>query len=273
MKIWNLMENTPFGDGCIAEHGLSFYIETAKHKLLVDTGASGAFLENAQRLGLDLTKVDTVVLSHGHYDHSGGILAFAKENPEARIYIRANAFEDYYHARGHELEYIGIDKAIKGLAQVVVVGGNLKIDEELYLFTNVTEKRETSEGNKELKVVKNGELIQDDFSHEQYLILTCEGKEILLSGCAHKGILNILDRYIELKGHEPDILLSGFHMMQSGDYTEEDIEKIRETARELKKLKTKFYTGHCTGEKPYEIMKEILGDQIDYVRSGSEVKI
>ena len=113
-------------------------------------------------------------LSHGHYDHSGGILAFA-ENPNARIYIRENAFEDFYHVKDHGRRYIGIDKEIKKLEQVVIAGSDLRIDEELFLFTNVTGRRMWPEGNRELKVVKNGELLQDDFSHGNLLSKRKEG--------------------------------------------------------------------------------------------------
>ena len=83
LKIIPLMEDNLCGDGLIAEHGLSLYIETPKHKLLVDTGQSAKTWENAKVKGVDLTKVDTLFLSHGHYDHSGGLMAFAKSNPRA----------------------------------------------------------------------------------------------------------------------------------------------------------------------------------------------
>ena len=91
MRIINLMEDTPGVTGLYYEHGLSFYIETEKHKILLDTGASSAFIENARHLGIDLKKVDVVVLSHGHYDHAGGILAFAKLNSTAKIYMQRTA--------------------------------------------------------------------------------------------------------------------------------------------------------------------------------------
>ena len=78
MKIVNLIENTEGCSGCASEHGLSFYIETVKHKLLVDTGATDTFIRNAEILGVDLAAVDTVILSHGHYDHGGGLPAFVK---------------------------------------------------------------------------------------------------------------------------------------------------------------------------------------------------
>lgn len=273
MRVWNLVENLASGEDFLAEHGLSFYVETEKHRLLVDTGASDAFLQNAEKLGIDLRTVDTLVLSHGHYDHGGGIRAFAGINPNARIYVRENVFQEYYHDRASGMDYIGLDQELKLLPQIVVVGGDLCLDEELSLFTNVTGRRMWPEGNRELKVRSNGALVQDTFSHEQYLILSCERKEILISGCAHNGILNILDAYQARKGRLPDLVISGFHMMKNGDYTEEEAEMIRRTARELKEMPTRFVTGHCTGERAYELLREILGDQIRYVRSGEEVPL
>ena len=85
MKIINLIEDTQGTEGLHAEHGLSIYIETSRHKILVDTGASEKTWENAERLGVRPEEIDTVFLSHGHYDHSGGILSFSKINPNARI--------------------------------------------------------------------------------------------------------------------------------------------------------------------------------------------
>ena len=273
MKIVSLMEDTPGGNGCLFEHGFSLYVETKSHRILADTGASCRFLENAKRLGIDLAKVDTVILSHGHYDHSGGILAFAGKNPNARIYIRENAFEDFYHVKDHGRRYIGIDKEIKKLEQVVIAGSDLRIDEELFLFTNVTGRRMWPEGNRELKVVKNGEQLQDDFSHEQYLIIQSEGKEILISGCAHNGILNILERYWNLRGRMPDALISGFHMAKKSAYTMEEEELIRKTALELKAYPIQYYTGHCTGEAAYQLMQGILGSQIEYIRCGGRIEL
>ena len=273
IKIQNLIEDTAANNGCLAEHGLSFYVETLNHKLLVDAGASGKFMENAKILNVNLKQVDTLILSHGHYDHSGGILPFASINPTARIYIHEKAAGDYYSEKPDRTYYAGIDKEIEKLPQTVKIKLDTDIDEELYIFTNVTGRRHWPQGNSRLKKLVNGELVQDEFDHEQYLIINAEGKDILMSGCAHNGILNILDRYIELKGHEPDVIISGFHMMKSAEYTAEEIETIQQTAKELKKYKTKYYTGHCTGEPAFRMMKEVLGEQITHVRSGESLEI
>lgn len=271
MKIINLMEDTPGEAGCCYEHGLSFYIETKNHKLLLDTGATDAFLENAETLGVDLSKVDTVILSHGHYDHSGGLLAFARMNPKACIYMQKSAGEDYYNLRGGKEKYIGIDKDILALPQVVLLDGNYQIDEELFLFTNITGRRYWAKSNRILKKKLADSYVQDVFEHEQCLVITEDGKQILLSGCAHNGILNILEAYEQYFEKPPVMAISGFHMVKREAYDEDEIRTIEDTARELKRMDTVFYTGHCTGQKAFDIMKQIMGEQLIFVHSGMRV--
>ena len=196
MKIENLIEDTKGVNGCHHEHGLSFYIETENHKLLLDTGATDAFLDNAIVLGIDLKKVDTVIISHGHYDHTGGLLAFTAINPSAKIYIQKAACGEFYNYRNQEEKYIGMDKRISELPQVVFLEGDLQIDNELSIFTGVTGRKLWPKGNEILKKKCGSEFVQDDFCHEQYLVIT-EGEErVLLSGCAHNGILNIMEKLL-----------------------------------------------------------------------------
>lgn len=271
MKIVNLMENTEGVLGLHTEHGLSFYIETPKHKILVDAGATGAFAENAGKLGVDLSGVDIAVLSHGHYDHSGGLETFAQINPKAPIYMRANAVDDFYHVTKEERRYIGISAKVKSLPQNIFVTGDIRIDGELGLFTNVKGRRCWPSGNLELKKLENGEFVQDDFSHEQYLVISESGEDVLISGCAHNGILNILDCYRERYGKNPGKVISGFHMMKKQGFTDADVAEIEQTAKELATMDTHFYTGHCTGTDAYDIMKKIMGDKLEYIHCGEEI--
>lgn len=274
MRVVNLMENTVGLEGCLIGHGLSFYIETAGHRLLMDTGPSGDILTNARRLGIPLSLVDTVVLSHGHYDHAGGILPFACLNPSARIYMHREAAGEYYAYDGREkgYRYIGIDPAVTELEQIVYVDQELvQIDTELSVFCGIRGRRNLPETNKRLMQKNGGGYISDSFVHEQCLVVREEGKAVLFSGCAHNGILNILDRYRELYGTEPDAVVSGFHLMKKTEHTEEEMQNIRETACELQRLRTVFYTCHCTGVPAYEMMKEIMGDQLHYVHCGEEI--
>lgn len=268
MKIINLVENTPGVPGCGYEHGLSFYVETKKHKLLIDSGATDLFLRNAEVLGVDLREVDIVILSHGHYDHAGGILAFSQMNPNARIYLKDSAGEDYYHLKDREEKYIGIDKEILNLRQCRFVKGDLEIDDELYLFTDIIGRRFPSQGNLSLKRKEAGKFVQDIFDHEQCLVITQDDKRVLLSGCAHSGIVNILERYQEIFHSEPDMAVSGFHLMKEGTYSSQEIQNIQDMADTLCNMGTIFYTGHCTGNEASRIMKEIMGDQLRIIHSG-----
>lgn len=267
MRLVTVIEDMCGNPACAFEHGLCIYVETEKHKLLLDTGATEAFAENAEVLGIDLGQVDTVVLSHGHYDHSGGILEFCRHNQTAQLFMQRKAARDYYHGE----RYIGIDKEILKLKSMYLLDGDYRIDEELYLFSGIQGRRLRPRGNQALSCLLDGRRVQDDFSHEQCLAVTQEGKDILLSGCAHNGILNVLERYESLFHKMPDIVVSGFHMMKKTEYDEEEIEDIKETARELKKLNTLFYTGHCTGERAFAIMKQIMGEQLRAVHSGEEI--
>ncbi|MBO4776250.1 MAG: MBL fold metallo-hydrolase [Lachnospiraceae bacterium] len=275
MKILNLIENTEGRSGCLFAHGLSFYVETKKHKLLLDLGPSEETIQNAGALGIDLSAVDTVVLSHGHYDHSGGILPFTKVNDKALIYMQESAVKDYYADDGEEalerFRYIGIDKDIAKLPQVRFINGDTVIDDELELFVIGKRSHELPFTNKRLLVKKGDEFERDGFGHEHFLVIHQDGKSILMSGCAHNGILSILDAYMERYKKAPDLVVSGFHLMKKTDYTESEIKEVESIARELKKYPTQFVTCHCTGIPAYDIMKSIMGEKLEYAHSGEEI--
>jgi 7,8-dihydropterin-6-yl-methyl-4-(beta-D-ribofuranosyl)aminobenzene 5'-phosphate synthase len=278
MRIVNLIENTEGLRGCVYAHGLSFYIETKKHKLLVDLGPSEETLENASKLGIDLGAVDIVILSHGHYDHSGGIIPFSKINSKADIYMQRLATGDYYSDGGERegserYRYIGIDKEIADLSQINLLDGDHVIDEEVSVFVIDEPVNRRPFTNSRLKEKVDGSYIQDEFRHEQYVVITEGNRKILISGCAHNGILNILGEYERKYGSQPDAVISGFHLMKKSDYTDDEIAEIIDTAKRLKEYRTTFYTCHCTGVTAYESMRCIMGDQLRYVHSGEDVRL
>lgn len=275
MKIVNLIENTEGNPDCVSAHGLSFYVETKNHKLLLDLGPSEDTLKNAAALGIKLSDVDTMILSHGHYDHSGGIIPFTKINNKAAIYMQAAATDAYFADDGKDAperyRYIGIDPDIEKLPQLRFISGDTVIDEELELFTIQKRSHELPFTNKRLLVRKGNEYIRDDFRHEHYLVIRQDGKSVLMSGCAHNGILSIMDAYVEKYGKAPDTVISGFHLMKKTSYREEEIREIEDIARELNKYPTRFFTCHCTGVDAFDIMKTIMGERISYVHSGEEI--
>ncbi len=113
--------------------------------------------------------------------------------------------------------------------------------------------------------------MEDEFKHEHYLVIREGEKSVLVSGCAHNGILSITDAFIDKYGKAPDLAVSGFHLMKKTDYTEKELEEIKDIAKELKNYPTRFVTCHCTGTTAFEVMKAIMGDQLDYVHSGETI--
>ena len=267
MKIINIIEDTTKNNELFAEHGLSFYVETKKHKLLIDTGASDLTWKNAEKLGINLKHIDIVFLSHGHYDHCGGVMSFSEINKNACIYMHENAGYDYINTKNNTEKYIGINKNIINLRQVKLINSDIKLDDEISIFTNVNERINWPASNFTLKRKINNKLIQDDFSHEQYIVINEENKLVLISGCAHNGIINILNKFKSIYGRDPDFVFSGFHMNKNSAFSDDDIKSIEETADKLSKMKTVFYTGHCTGIPAFKLLSAAMNN-IHLIGSG-----
>lgn len=274
MVIKTLVENEAISEQYRTEHGLSLYIETMKHKLLFDTGASGLFLDNARQMQVDIAGVDLVVISHGHYDHGGGLKTFLRENSQAKVYLHRRAFEKHYAKRPSGLTFdIGISEELKHNSRVVLVDDYLRIDEELELFSAVKGRQLYSTANRVLLMQDGDQLIEDSWEHEQNLIITENSKLLLVAGCAHNGIVNIVKRMIEIKGRPADCVMGGFHLFNPTSNQSEDPDLIKAIATMLLETGSQYYTGHCTGLEPYKQLKALMGEQIHYLATGCVVKI
>ncbi len=258
MKITSLLENTTNYDNIKVEHGLSLYIETKHHKILFDMGQTDLFYENAITLGVDLTKVDIAILSHGHYDHGGGLEKFLEINSHAPVYIHKDAFLPHYN--GTE-KYIGLDVSLKSNPRIIFTDDEYHINETLKLFccNSMERKHEILASGLNEKIADT--FVPDDFRHEQYLLIEENGKRVLISGCSHKGILDITHWFA------PDVVIGGFH------YSKLALDSYLESAaKELASFPAEFYTCHCTGEKQFEFMKQFM-PSLYYLSCGQKIII
>lgn len=272
MLIQTLIEDTSGSNAALmCEHGLSFYLETARHKALFDLGAGGGFLKNAQALRIDLSQVDTVILSHGHNDHGGGLREFLSVNDQANVYVQTSAFDGCYSSSGGTLHEIGLDPALRTHPQIVCVSGDMRIDEELFLFSGVPQRAFWPQTNANLMRRAGEGLIPDDFRHEQYLAVTDGDRKILFSGCAHCGIVNIMERYCAIFHCAPDVVVSGMHLTSPRTGKCEDHTVLERIAQRLDDYPTRFVTGHCTGEEAYRVLKQTLGGRIETLHTGDIV--
>lgn len=263
MKILTLMENTALDERFACEHGLSLYIETARHKILFDAGQSNAFVANASRLGVDLSAVDLAVLSHGHYDHGGGLTEFIKRNHKAPIYMSRYAFEPHFNAAGRD---IGLDKSLRQSDRIIFIDNELVIDEQLSLYSCNHYQRQYDMLTCGLHTIENGVCVPEDFRHELYLCIQEKNRRVLISGCSHKGILNIAEWF------KPDILVGGFHFMKLAT-TGDDAKFITNAAKRLCEYPTCYYTGHCTGQEQYKLLKSIMGPRLQSIASGKVIML
>lgn len=259
MKVTVLIENTSTRSGLIAEHGLSLLIETGGQRILFDTGASPAFAGNAEALGIDLNTVDIAILSHGHYDHGGGIARFLEINKHAPVWLSRHAFEPHFNAAGKD---IGLSPALTGNprfrtapAEVLELAPGISLHPARLLPTTYPV---AGEG---MTTLEKGHPAPDDFRHEQYLLIEEHGRRILFSGCSHRGILNIATHF------RPDILIGGFHLRHTPAAQLHDIAEI------LRQLPTYFYTGHCTGAAELDILQQHLAHRLQAFSTGQNITI
>ena len=259
MKITTLIENTTLSPMLSCEHGLSLLIETGAYTILFDSGQSGAFADNAEKLGIDLTRVDFCVLSHGHYDHGGGLKRFLAANSHAPVYINNHAFGEYFSSG----KYIGLDPELEGNSRLIPVEDVLEIAEGITLCSCNDLLRPFSFGVFGQSVRTSGVHTDDSYLHEQYLLIEENGQKFCFSGCSHKGLLNILSWF------RPDYFFGGFHFIRMDPRGRE----LNDALHQLMKFPTRYFTGHCTGQEQYAVLKEALGNRIDYLHTGTVIDL
>ena len=262
MKITVLCENGTVSPSLSCEHGLSLHIKRAGGDLLFDMGQSGMFADNAKALGIDLTKVTAAFLSHGHYDHGGGLERFFEENAAAPVYMGVGAFGAHYS--GTE-RYIGLNSALCRERMIFCKEDCTPLDGLRFFALKSKTLPETFDARMLIK--SENKFFTDQFDHERYLLLEEEGKKILISGCSHRGILNIL------KECQPDVFIGGFHFMKVDVQTRQGRSLLEHAAQEMLRTGARFFTGHCTGEEQFVFLKERMGDRLSALHTGTVITL
>ncbi len=273
IKIIPLVENTSISKEFHSKHGLCLYIETIKHKILFDLGPNKLFIKNANKMNIDLSKIDTVIISHGHKDHGGALREFININKHAKIYIKEDAFDEHFiKVLGFYIN-VGLDKKLKYENQIELVSGNMNIDDELFLFSNVKQEECHLKSNSVLYRKKDGHLELDDFRHEQNLIIRNNDNYVLFSGCSHSGIINIINEAKKITSNNIKNVIGGFHLYNPPTKRYESNEIIDKLAILLLQNNSNYYTCHCTGKKAFLRMRNILSDRLCYLSVGIELKL
>ena len=263
LKITTLIENMEDKDGKLEfEHGFSALIETEGKKILFDTGQTGAFVKNADYLGLDLSEVDFVVLSHGHYDHTGGVPELVKRfQKKTPFYIGKEFFapkykllEDgsyKYNGNPFTKEFLAEDSGNSGAELHYIEENVTKLSEQLFLFKNFKKKNDFETVNPKFFVKAEQGFEQDFFPDEIALGIVTEEGLVLVVGCSHVGIVNILEHVKNAVNLPVAAVLGGTHLVEAGE------ERLQKTVQALKQNGVKTVAvSHCTGEAGMKLLKK-----------------
>lgn len=271
MRITVLVENTTPSSRLTARHGLSLWVEARGKRVLFDMGPGDAFLANARALGIDVVSADAAVLSHGHYDHGGGLGPYlaATEGACAPVYVHEGAFDEHRSGTPRTNHDAGLDPALAGHPRIVSGAGTRVIFPGLSLIDAPGHAHPRPSSNTRMLMRSVDVLVPDTFAHEQSLLIEEDGRRVLIAGCAHAGILNIMDRAEEIAGAPLDAVIAGFHQMSPSAGTGEDETRVRALARALAVRPARYVTFHCTGLAAFALLRDELGPRITYGGTGS----
>lgn len=263
IRITTLAENTvAAGLPVIAEHGLSYYIEAEERKILFDCGQGLGIINNAQCLGIDVSKIGTVVLSHGHYDHARGLKSLISHNRTFTLIAHPAVSEPKRIRIGERDADIGISEGWQALessgirihlsrtpveiAPGVMTSGEIPMITD---FESVEPVFYTVQGNRETP---------DSIMDETVLILDTPSGIVVVTGCAHRGIINILNHVSSLTGKkEIHAIMGGLHLMSADSVK---LKKVTEALREFRV--EKMIIGHCTGFEAMVALAYAFGNKV-----------
>ena len=261
MHLIVLLDNHSDKEIFETEHGLSFYIETGYSKILFDTGQSEAFIHNALKIGVDISDIDYLVLSHGHFDHTGGIENFLQYNQNAKILIRPEALLPKYHGN----RYIGIPPQLKiPEKRMIQIGNNYSIDPVTEVTGNIQVGHPEDTHYEDFFIKAQEGILPDTFRDEVFLTLKVNGKITIITGCSHNGILNIIEMARQHFTEPVGGIFGGFHLKDSDEQT------VKKTAEFLNAANIeRIVTGHCTGMENFLILRRYCKAQVSYSFTGN----
>ncbi len=272
IKITILVENTTENKALKTEHGLAYWIQASESRILFDTGQSNMLISNARQLGIDIADTEAIVLSHGHYDHTGGladVISLTKK-PSIKVYAHSQAFGNKYGCKLGISKYIGISERnrqaifsnkvkLTDTSAVTEIIPSVFVTGQIPRITNFEDVGGHFYTDKQCQTP---DLLLDD---EALYFGTSDGTVVLL-GCAHAGIVNTLMYIRRLTNNNPIYaVIGGMHLINADDY------RIEETARTLKKFDVKIIgPAHCTGERAKQLLRNEFTDKYIDCQTGSK---
>ncbi len=270
LKITTLIENTQ-GEhlGLKTEHGISFFIEADDRKIVFDTGSSDSFIYNSELLNIELSDTDFVVLSHGHYDHSGGLKSLINVTDGFKLYVGDGFFNEKYALRNNSYEFLGNDfnesyLKKKSIDYEVLKNQVTQITDSVYIITSFERTFDDEIINPRFVVRKDNRFIKDDFSDELMIAVDTHYGLVIVLGCSHPGVKNMISTAVNHLKRPVYAVIGGTHLVESkGEALQKSVKYIIDEVEVIG-------VSHCTGQ---EAMNELSGAGSRYFhnRTGSSL--
>ena len=274
IKATIVSENSVFHlPGALAEHGLSIFLETDNGNYLLDTGAGKTIINNALVLQIDLKTIKAVILSHNHYDHTGGMVPVLDLRGTVDVYAHPDLFKETYSIRGGKTRYIGVPyppALLEAKGAKFSFGRKFRqIAPGMWLTGEVPHKTAFEKGDIDLVLKSGTEYVKDDILDDQSVVFETEKGLFVVLGCCHSGIINTLSYILEKLGRRQiHSVIGGTHLGPvSDEQREKSIAALK--AFDIERLGV----SHCTGQKTACRLAAEFGDRFFFCNVGTVVEV
>lgn len=274
-KATMLCENSVLGiQGCVAQHGLSVFLETDQGNYLIDTGPDGNIINNARVLKLDLNSIKGIILSHHHYDHTGGLLDVLLARGDVDVYAHPELFKHSFKLQKEGKErYIGIpfrQELLENKGARFIFSRNWQeIAPDIFLTGEVPRMTSYEKGDKSQVIKGEKGFIQDQILDDQAVVCKTEQGLFIILGCSHSGMINILNYAIKMTGEERiHTVIGGTHLgLLPPEIMEKSIEDLHKFSIQ------RLGVSHCTGLKASARLSREFGDKFFFCTLGTVVEV
>jgi len=271
--IPTLSENTAGFPGVLAEWGLSVLVETGDLKILLDTCTSISVPHNAPILGVDLSAIDKIVLSHGHYDHTGGLKEVLAKTGAVEIIAHPDIWAKKYIRGGEWERYIGIPfprEELEALGATFTLRKDpVWISDDIVTTGEIPMTTEYEEIDPNLYVKEDGEWLPDPLLDDRALIVVTSDGLVVILGCAHRGAINTIRHAQQITGVEQiHTVIGGTHLIGASE------ERVLRTASALQELGVqRVGVSHCTGLPSSMLLAQQLGGSFFFNNTGTSITV